>query len=80
MTLARKMAKITVKHGFWAKMMVNAFEQEDTTFDTLPAINNLNVFKATSKGRNPCCAVTKGFQDAWPSNSGPSINTSCIGE
>jgi hypothetical protein len=51
----KEMAKITVDHGFWAKMMVNAFEQEDTTFDTLLIINNLNVSKAASKGRDPCC-------------------------
>jgi hypothetical protein len=58
------MAKITVEHRFWAKMMVDAFEQEDTTFDTFPVINKLNVSKAASKGCNPCCAATKGYQDA----------------
>jgi hypothetical protein len=56
------MAKITVKHVFLAKMMVDAFEQEDTTFDTLPVINNLNVSKAASKGCNPCRAATKAFE------------------
>jgi hypothetical protein len=61
-------------------MMVNAFEQEDTTFDTLPIVNNLNVSKAASKGHNPCRTAPKGFRDEWPSNSGPSINTSCIGK
>jgi hypothetical protein len=74
------MAKITVEHGFWAKMMVDTFEQEDTTFDTLPIVNNLNVSKAASKGHDSCRAATIGFQDAWPSNSSPSINTSCIGK
>jgi hypothetical protein len=76
----KEMAKITVKHRFWAKMMVNVFEQEDTTFDTLPIVNNLNRSKAASKGCNPCNTATKGFQATWPSNSGPPINTSCIGK
>jgi hypothetical protein len=58
--------------------MVDAFEQEDTTFETSPAINNLNVSKAASKGRDTCCTATKGFRDARPSNSGPSINTSHV--
>jgi hypothetical protein len=49
----KEMAKITVKHRFWAKMMANAFEQEDTTFDTLPIVNNLNVSKAASKDHDP---------------------------
>jgi hypothetical protein len=57
----KEMAKITVEHGLWAKMKVNTFDQEDTNFDTLPIINNLNVSKAASKGRNPCRAATKGF-------------------
>ncbi len=75
----KEMAKITVKHGFWAKMMVDAFEQEDTKFDTLSIFNNLNMSKAVSKGRDPFCAATKGFQDGWPLNSSTSINTSCVG-
>jgi hypothetical protein len=57
----KEMAKITVEHGFWTKMMVAALEQEDTTFDTLPVVNNLNVSKAASKGHDPCHAATKGF-------------------
>ncbi len=56
-----EMGKITVEHGFWAKMMVDAFEQEDTTFDTLPFVNNLNMSKAASKGHDPYHAATKGF-------------------
>ncbi len=57
----KEMAKITIKYGFWAKTMVNAFKQDDTTFDTLPVINNLNVSNTACKGRNPCHAATKGF-------------------
>jgi hypothetical protein len=56
-----EMAKITVEHNFLAKMMVDAFEQEDTTFDTLPIVNNLNMSKAASTGRNPCCPGTNCF-------------------
>jgi hypothetical protein len=74
-----EMAKNTVKHGFRAKMMVDAFEQEETS-DTLPVVNNLNVSKAASKGHNPCPTASKGFRDEWPSKSGPSINTSCVGK
>jgi hypothetical protein len=73
-----KMMKISPEHGFWAKMMVNAFTQEDSDHDTLPIITNLNNSKATSKGRDPCRAATKGFRDAWSSNSGPAINPSRI--
>jgi hypothetical protein len=76
---SEEMAKITIENGFWAKMMVDAFEQEDKKFDILPIVNNLNVSKTSYKGHDPCHATTKGFQDAWPSNSSPSINTSCVG-
>jgi hypothetical protein len=75
-----KMMKISPDHGFWAKMMVNAFAQEDSDHDTLPIITNLNNSKATSKGRHPCHAATKGFRNAWPSNSGPAIDPSCVGK
>ncbi len=74
------MEKISVKHGFWAKMMVDAFAQEDSDHDTLPIVTNLNNSKAVLKGRDPCHAATKGFCKAWPSNSGPFIEPSCIGK
>ncbi len=57
----KEMVKITFEHRFWAKMMADAFEQEDTTFDILPFVNNLNVSRAASKGCNPCRDATKGF-------------------
>jgi hypothetical protein len=46
-----KMAKISVEHRFWAKIMVDAFVQEDSDHDTLPIVTNLNNSKAASK----CC-------------------------
>ncbi len=63
-----KMAKISVKHGFWAKMMVDAFTQEDSDHNTLPIVTNLNNSKAASKGCDPCRTVTKGFCNTLPSN------------
>ncbi len=75
-----KMIKIFAEHGFWAKMMVDAFIQEDSDHDTLPIVTNLNNSKATSKGRNPCRAATKGFRNAWPSNSGPAVDPSRVGK
>jgi hypothetical protein len=61
-------------------MMVDAFAQEDSDHDTLPIVMNLNNSKATSKDHDPCRAATKGFRDAWPSNSGPAIDPSCVGK
>ncbi len=75
-----KMIKISPEHGFWAKMMVDAFAQEDSDHDTLPIVTNLNNSKVTSKGRNPCRAATKGFHDAWHLNSGPAVYHSSIGK
>jgi hypothetical protein len=75
-----KMIKISPKHGFWAKMIVDAFAQEDSDHDTLPIVTNLNNSKATSKGCDPFRAATKGFCDAWPPNSGPAIYHSCVGK
>jgi hypothetical protein len=75
-----EMIKISPEHGFWAKMMVDAFAQENSDHDTHPIVTNLNNYKATSKGRNPCHAATKGFRNAWPLNFGPAIYHSCIGK
>jgi hypothetical protein len=75
-----EMAKISVEHGFWAKMMVHAFTQEDSDHNTLPIVTNLNNSKAASKGCDACRAATKGFHSTWPSNSGPFIEPSCIGK
>jgi hypothetical protein len=61
-------------------MMVIAFAQEDSDHNTLPIITNLNNSKAALKGCNPCHAATKGFREAWPSNSGPFIKPSCMGK
>ena len=74
------MIKIYPEHGFWAQMMVDAFAQEDSDHDTLLIVTNLKNSKATLKGRDPCHAATKGFRDAWPSNSGPALYHSCIGK
>jgi hypothetical protein len=73
------MMKLSPKHGFWAKMMADAFIQEDSDHDTTPIVTNLSNSKATSKGRDPCCAATKGFHDAWPS-SGPAVDPSHVGK
>ncbi len=75
----KEMMKLSLKHGFWAKLMADAFIQEDSDHDTTPIVMNLSNSKATSKGPDPCCAATKGFRDAWPS-SGPAVNPSCIGK
>jgi hypothetical protein len=75
-----EMIKISPEHGFWAKMMVDAFAQEDSDHDTLPILTNLNNSKTTSKGCDPCRAATKGFRNAWPSNSGPAIDLSHVGK
>jgi hypothetical protein len=75
-----EMIKISPEHGFWAKILVDAFAQEDSDHDTFPIVTNLNNSKATSKGHDPCHAATKGFHDAWPSNSGPAVNPSHVGK
>jgi hypothetical protein len=74
-----EMMKLSPKHRFWAKMMADAFIQEDSGHDTTTIVTNLSKSKATSKGHDPCCAATKGFRDAW-SLSGPATNPSCIGK
>jgi hypothetical protein len=71
--------KLSPEHGFWAKMMADAFIQEDSDHDTTPIVTNLSNSKATSKGRDLCHAATKGFRDVWPS-SGPAVDPSCIGK
>jgi hypothetical protein len=58
----KEMAKIIIKHGFRAKMMVDALEQEDTIFDTLPVINNLNVSKAYPKAVTHATLLPKAFE------------------
>jgi hypothetical protein len=75
----KKMMKLSPEHGFWAKMMADAFIQEDSDHDTTPIVTNLSNSKATSKGRDPCHTATKGFRDAWPL-SGPAVNPSCVGK
>ena len=75
-----EMEKISVKHRFWAKMMVDAFAQEDSDHDTLPIITNLNNSKAALRGHDPCCTATKGFRDASPLNSGPFVKPTCMGK
>jgi hypothetical protein len=75
----KEMMKLSPEHGFWAKMMADAFIQLDSDHDTTPIVTNLSDFKATSKGRDPCRAATKGFCDVWPS-SGPAVNPSCVGK
>ncbi len=74
-----EMMKLSPEHGFWAKMMADAFIQEDSDHDTTPIVTNLSNSKATSKGRNPCRAATKGFCNAWPL-SGPAVDPSCVGK
>ncbi len=74
-----EMMKLSPEHRFWAKMMADAFIQEDSDHDTTPIIMNLSNSKATSKGRNPCCATTNGFCNAWPLSE-PAVNPSCIGK
>jgi hypothetical protein len=37
----KKMIKISPENGFWAKMMVDAFVQEDSDHDTLPIVRPL---------------------------------------
>jgi hypothetical protein len=75
----KEMTNISPEHGFWAKMMADAFIQEDSDHDTTPIITNLNNSKASSRGRDPCCAATKNFRDAWPS-SGPAVDPSHVGK
>jgi hypothetical protein len=75
----KEMMKLSPKHGFWAKMMADAFIQEDSDHDTIPVVMNLSNSKATSKGCGPCRTTTKGFCDAWPL-SGPAVDPSCIGK
>jgi hypothetical protein len=75
-----ELKSISTEHGFWEKMMVDEFKQEDTKFVTLPIVNNLNASKTTFKGCNPCHPATKGFQNVWPSNYGPPIDTSSVGK
>jgi hypothetical protein len=75
-----EMIKISPEHGFWAKMMVDAFAQEDSDHDTLPIVTNLNNSKTTSKGQDLCSAATKGFRNARPSNSGPAVDPSHVGK
>ncbi len=60
----KEMMKLSPKHGSWEKMMADAFIQEDSDHDTTPIITNLSNSKATSKGRDPCRAATKGFRHA----------------
>ena len=75
----KEMTNISPKHGFWAKMMADAFIQEDSDHDTTPIVTNLNNSKASSRGRNPCRAATKNFRNAWPL-SGPAVDPSRIGK
>jgi hypothetical protein len=57
-----EMAKSRVEHKFWAKMMADAFDQEDTTFDTLPVINNLNVSRQHPKAATHAALLQKAFK------------------
>jgi hypothetical protein len=74
-----EMTNISPEHGFWAKMMADAFVQEDPDHDTTPIVTNLNNSKASSRGCDPCRAATKNFRAAWPS-SGPAVNPSRVGK
>jgi hypothetical protein len=73
----KEMMKLSPEHGFWAKMMADAFIQENSDHDTTPIITNLSHSKATSNGRDLCRAATKGFRDAWPL-SGPAVDPSWL--
>jgi hypothetical protein len=43
-----EMMKLSPEHRFWAKMMADAFIQEDSDHDTTPIVTNLSNSKATS--------------------------------
>jgi hypothetical protein len=73
------MQAISPKHGFWAKMMVDAHEQYATDFDTSKIVKNLSAATSSAR-RDPCCAATKCFRDATHTISGPIVNTSCPGK
>jgi hypothetical protein len=70
------MQQLSVKHGFWAKMTVDAHEQYASDFDTSLVIKNLTIASMTFARHNPCQAATKGFRDATYTISGQIVDTS----
>jgi hypothetical protein len=72
----KEMQQLSVKHRFYAKMMVDAHEQYASDFDNSLVIKNLTIASMTSARCNPCQVAMKGFRDAMHTIPGLIVHTS----
>ncbi len=76
---ADKMCKISVEHGFWAKILVNVIEQTELNDDSRTIAERLISSRVFSRARDHTRAATKGIRDAKIAASGPFIESSLAG-
>jgi hypothetical protein len=76
----KEMKTLSFKHGFWAKMMVNAHDQYATDFNTGMVVKNLITSNQTSAMRDPCQAAMKCLRNVFHAISVPIVDTSCPGK
>jgi hypothetical protein len=74
-----EMCKISTKHGFWAKTMVDAIEQVKLNEDSTTIAERLISSIISSRARNHTRAATKGIREAKIATSGPFIKSSLAG-